>query len=112
MRESTTQMLVNLYRSVLRRKRSIRSNPKRIERIRSAMLDLLGEEGVARYPGVAHRIQFSGDEMALWYARSDLMAALSDLYGEETAHRRVTDQTNLFKGLVPKSMIPRRPTTG
>lgn len=45
--------------------------------------------------------------MALWHARADLMAALADLYGERVAHHRVSRQTTMFRGLVPKSMMTR-----
>lgn len=107
MRWIPSEMLVTLYERLVTRRPDARRVAHRVEDIRGAMLDLLGSEGARRYPQVARRIEFGADEMALWYARSDLMAALADLYGEETAHRRVTRQTPLFKGLVPKSMVSR-----
>lgn len=107
MRWIPTTGFANLYERLVNTKPSAKRLAHRLEQIRSAMLALLGEEGAARYPQVVRRIQFSADEMALWYARSELMAALADLYGEETAHRRVARQTVLFKGLVPRSMVAR-----
>ncbi|HMN22451.1 MAG TPA: hypothetical protein PKA16_13790 [Ottowia sp.] len=100
-------MFTNLYERLVNRKRDGRRVAHRVEQIRDAMLGLLGDEGAKLHPRVARRIQFSVDEMALWYARGELMAALADLYGEEAAHRRVTRQTALFKGLVPKGMVTR-----
>lgn len=97
----------NLYARLVSRRPDGRRTAHRVEQIRGAMLGLLGDDGARLYPRVARRIQFSDDEMALWYARGDLMAALADLYGEEAAHRRVTRQTALFKGLVPKAMVAR-----
>lgn len=100
-------MFTSLYGRLVNRRREDRHVAHRVEQIRDAMLGLLGDDGARLHPKVARRIQFSVDEMALWYARGDLMAALADLYGEEAAHRRVTRQTALFKGLVPKSMVMR-----
>jgi len=75
--------------------------------VEAGQLTLLGEDGARRHPQVARRIEFCADEMALWYARSDLMAALADLYDEETAQRQVARQSVLFRGLLPKSMMAR-----
>ncbi len=100
-------MFTSLYDRLVSRKRDGKKVAHRVEEIRGAMLGLLGDEGARRHPNVVRRIQFSVDEMALWYARGELMAALADLYGEEAAHRRVSRQTALFKGLLPKSMVAR-----
>lgn len=107
MRWITSTMFANLLDRLMSRERDAKRVARRVDEIRGAMLGLLGDEGMQRYPQVARRIQFSGDEMALWYARGELMAALADLYGEEAAHQRVKGQTALFKGLVPKSMVAR-----
>lgn len=104
-------MFTSLYDRLVSRKRDGRKTAHRVERVRDAMLGLLGDEGARRHPHVVRRIQFSVDEMALWYARGELMAALADLYGEEAAHQHLSRQTALFKGLVPKSMMA-RPLSG
>ena len=82
----------------------------RIEDIRLAMLDMLGEPGVAQFPQVARRIRASGDAMALWYARADLMAALAGLHGEQVARTRMVSLSAMFDGMLPKGMMS-RPTT-
>ena len=49
-----------------------RTDPERVahrlEDIRLAMLDMLGDEGARQNPQVARRIRFGGDAQALWYA--------------------------------------------
>ena len=107
MRWISTQTFATLYERLVSRKPDAGEVAHRLEDIRHAMLSLLGDEGVARYPQLARRIEFCVDEMALWYARSELMAALADLYDEETAHRRLTRQSAMFRGLLPKSMMAR-----
>ena len=109
MRWISSQTFATLYERLVSRSRKPDAGEvaHRLEDIRSAMLSLLGDEGAARYPQLARRIEFCVDEMALWYARSELMAALADLYDEETAHRRLTRQSAMFRGLLPKSMMAR-----
>ena len=82
----------------------------RLEDIRLAMLDMLGEEGARQYPQVARRIRFGGDAQALWYARADLMAALADTAGERVARTRTESLSVLFDGMLPKGLVS-RPTT-
>lgn len=98
------------------RSRLTRSTPDpermahRLEDIRMAMLDMLGEDGAQRYPQVARRIRYGGDAQALWYARADLMAALAGLSGEQVARRRMESLTVLFDGMLPKGLMS-RPTS-
>ncbi len=82
----------------------------RLEDIRVAMLDMLGEEGAKRHPQVARRIRFGGDAQALWYARADLMAALASESGERSARARTESLSVLFDGMLPKGLMS-RPTT-
>ena len=93
---------------------SRRSDPERtahrLEDIRLAMLDMLGEEGARQYPQVARRIRFGGDAQALWYARADLMAALASTSGERRARERTESLSVLFDGMLPKGLMS-RPTT-
>ncbi len=79
----------------------------RVEDIRFAMLDLLGEAGVNQYPTVARRIRLAGDAQDLWYVRADLMAALAGLHGEKRARKRMASISALFDGLLPKGMVSR-----
>ncbi len=82
----------------------------RLEDIRITMLDMLGDEGERQYPQVRRRIRYSGDAQGLWYARADLMAALSGLHGERTARQRMVSLSAMFEGLLPKGLMS-RPTT-
>jgi len=79
----------------------------RIEDIRLAMLDMLGDAGARQYPQVARRIRYGGDALALWYARADLMAALAGLHGEQVARTRMVSLSVLFEGMLPKGMASR-----
>ncbi len=78
-----------------------------LETIRQAMLDLLQDDGCRTFPLVERRILFATDMQALWYLRSDLMAALSYLQGERIARQSLQDITELFEGALPKGMFSR-----
>jgi hypothetical protein len=76
----------------------------RTERVRHAMLEATPVVG----PGEPHsavfgRIRRAPDIQALWYLRSELMAAISSSQGEQMARREMAAVTKLFKGLVPES---------
>ena len=82
----------------------------RMEDIRMAMLDMLGDPGAQQYPQVTRRIRAGGDALALWYARADLMAALAGLHGEQVARTRMVSLSAMFEGMLPRGMVS-RPTT-
>ena len=77
------------------------------EDIREAMLALLGDEGVKRFPHVTRRIRYANDVQALWYLRGDLMAALAATQGEVAARERIREITEMFQGLLPGSLTSR-----
>ena len=52
--------------------------PEQVERLRQAMLGALGEAGVAAHPVLARRLRYIDDAIGLWYARTELMAALAE----------------------------------
>jgi hypothetical protein len=81
--------------------------PVPLEAIRQAMLDLLHEEGCQTFPHVERRILLAADLQALWYLRSDLMAALSYLQGERIARQNLQHITDMFEGALPKGMFAR-----
>lgn len=93
-----------------KKKQPVRRLVERLEDIRLAMLDMLGEEGVRQYPKLVRRIHLSGDAQTLWYVRSDLMAALAGLHGEQVARTRMVSLSVLFEGMLPKGLMS-RPTT-
>ncbi|MFD0667387.1 hypothetical protein ACT80S_06690 [Ramlibacter sp. MAHUQ-53] len=78
-----------------------------LDRIRDAMLELLGEDGQAAYPAFVRRVRFAADPQALWFARSDLMGALAALHGEARARQQLESVTAMFTGLLPASLEPR-----
>lgn len=80
---------------------------QRMDLIRHAMLDLLGENGQAEHPAFTRRVRFAADIHALWYARSDLMGALATLHGEARAREQLEPITELFRGLLPDSLYAR-----
>jgi hypothetical protein len=79
----------------------------RIEDIRQAMLDTLGDDGCANYPHIERRVLFAPDLQGLWYLRTDIMVAISSLRGEVVASQRVRQITSMFDGLLPKGMMTR-----
>jgi hypothetical protein len=79
----------------------------RIEDIRQAMLDSMGEFGEKHFPQITRRIRYAGDVQALWYLRGDLMASLSASQGELTARERVGSISIMFEGLLPGGLSTR-----
>jgi hypothetical protein len=82
-------------------------NAFRIEDIRQAMLDSLGDDGCANYPHIERRVLFAPDLQGLWYLRTDMMVAISSLRGEVVASQRIRQITSMFEGLLPRGMVSR-----
>ena len=78
-----------------------------IERIREAMLELLGHEGRSAHPLLARRLEFATELQTLWYARSELMAIRASVRGEARARQEVEEITALFQGVLPVSLSRR-----
>jgi hypothetical protein len=79
--------------------------PEALEPVRLAMLGILGKEGAAINPLLHERLMYLHDAHALWYARSDVFAVLSQLHGEEQAVSMVHELSPMFRGLLPKSLL-------
>ena len=79
----------------------------RTEDIREAMLGMLSEPGLKRYPALTRRIRYAGDVQALWYLRGDLMASLAAMHGEKSAREQLAKITEMFKGFVPGGLRSR-----
>jgi hypothetical protein len=75
-----------------------------VDRIRSSMLELLGENGPSHHALLVRRLRYASEPQALWYARSELMAALAAVHGEALARKKVDGLTPLFGGLLPDSL--------
>ena len=79
--------------------------PEQIERLRQAMLDALGEAGVAAHPVLARRLRYIDDAIGLWYARTELMAALADQFGESRARQAMGELNAKFSALLPPGLM-------
>lgn len=79
--------------------------PESLEPLRLAMLGILGKEGATINPMLHQRLMYLHDAHALWYARSDVVAALSQLHGEAQAVAMVQELSPMFRGLLPKSLM-------
>ena len=74
------------------------------EVIRQLMLNAMGEFGELHYPKSMQRVRFAQGPVALWYARTDVMAVLSARQGETLARKTLGDITGLFQDLLPRSL--------
>ncbi len=79
----------------------------RLEDIREAMLDLIGESASKEFPQLTRRIRYAGEIQGLWYLRGELMAALAARHGETAARQQVEHITRLFKGVLPPGLASR-----
>lgn len=91
--------------SVLPQSAAVREG--RIEEIRQAMIDCLGDSAALRYPQLERRIRFSVDVEGLWFLRGDVLSALASTYGEPSARKRLDRVTLMFKGLIPDGLNSR-----
>ena len=83
---------------------------ERIDDIRQFMLRELGESAKSINPRLVRTVKFAPEVQDLWYARGELMAEFSALYGETLARQKIAHVTGLFKGLLPEALNS-RPTT-
>lgn len=79
----------------------------RVEEIRLAMLDCLGEAGIRQFPHIERRIRFTGDVEGLWFLRGDVLGAIALTQGEAYARKRIDRITAMFKGLIPDGLNSR-----
>ena len=94
----STQGVKNSFFSMLGANSSTAHQDQRFDDVRDAMIDTLGDEGKQLYPVLFARISFAQTIEALWYTRSDLMAALSALRGEAAAGVDLQRISAMFKG--------------
>lgn len=78
-----------------------------LDLIRQAMLDAIGPSGASTFPVVQLRVSYANDIQDLWYLRGDLMATLANLYGETLARAKLTQISEMFKGLLPSGLSTR-----
>lgn len=77
------------------------------ELIRHAMLNTLNLKDWSDFDQLHDRIVFATDLMELWFLRSELMHAISRGYGELIASRQMREISEMFEGLLPKTMHTR-----
>jgi hypothetical protein len=94
----STQGIKNSFFSMLGANSSTSSQEQRMDEVRDAMLEALGEEGKQIYPVLYARVSFAQTVEALWYMRSDLMVSISALRGEAVAGMDMQRISAMFKG--------------
>lgn len=77
------------------------------QRVREAMLERLGDVGREAHPEVHRKVIFASDIHGLWYCRSELMAALADMYGETRARKAMQEVSEMFHGMLSESLTSR-----
>ena len=81
----------------------------RVEDVRGSMLEVLSPyvDDDAAVPKVWARIVRATDSQTLWYLRSELLGVLADNCGEPMARESLTRITELFRGAVPDTQMPK-----
>ncbi len=82
-----------------------KDSPAALAPVREAMLEALGEDGAKANPQLTRKLKYMHDAHALWFARAEMVAVLSQLHGEAFAVNRVQALSPVFHGLVPKSLV-------
>ncbi len=79
----------------------------RVEEIRKLMLDAMAglRADHEERPSVWSRVFYVRDIQTLWYLRIDLMALLSQQFGEAVARDTLSAITERFRGVVPRNQI-------
>lgn len=78
-----------------------------LNNIRNAMLDCLDAAGTNTHGSVERRVIYANNLQDLWYLRGDVMAVLATTAGESAARRKVSQISDMFKGLLPKGLTTR-----
>ena len=79
----------------------------RLDDIRQAMLEGLAQIGRGRFPHVEQRILLASNVAALWFLRPELLMVLAAQLGEQAAREVIDEITEMFQGLLPKSLHTR-----
>ncbi len=85
----------------------------RLEELRLHMLDAVAPpRQLLRHATLVRKLLQARSIEALWYLRSDVMAALAGDHGEAQARRMLDALTALFSGLLPEAAAAARTATG
>ncbi len=83
----------------------------RQEEIRTAMLASLADIESSQphaFSKTLVTITQASDVQSLWEARSELLRLIADRHGEMAARKTLDGITEMFRGLVPHSLLPSR----
>lgn len=85
-----------------------------LEDIREAMLEGISGSGVGvpKASKLELRVTHASDLQDLWYLRGDVMAAIASTDGEAIARRKLDEISDMFRGLLPKSLTSRPSSLG
>lgn len=78
-----------------------------LDSVREAMLDAMGASGASGYPLVRLRLSYANEIQDLWYLREDLMSVIAAIEGESVARSKLTQISQMFRGLMPRGMSTR-----
>lgn len=78
-----------------------------LEDIREAMLEGLCVNGTTPASKLELKVTTANDLHDLWYLRGDVMAAIAAIDGEAAARRKLNQISQMFRGLLPKSLTSR-----
>lgn len=82
--------------------------PRTIQEIRAAMLHELGEKSADNFPRIHLRVSYAEDIQDLWHLRNDVMTAISAMDGEAVARSKLSEISQMFRGLIPNAyLVPR-----
>ncbi len=101
---SSLSRFASSFVALLGEETQARSNV-RIDEISKAMLELLSPYVVhqAGLPETWFKIALATDIKTLWYLRSELLDLLSRYCGDQSARRKLSDITKMFKGQIPEA---------
>ena len=85
----------------------------RLEELRLHMLDAVAPpRQLLRHAALVRKLLQARSIEALWYLRSDMMAALAGDHGEAQARHMLDTLTTLFNGLLPEAAAAARASAG
>lgn len=93
----------------------IDDDPRRLARVRKAMLELVGQDGNWEAEQLRHRLLVAESARALWFMRPDLLQWLCRARDERAAMELVMALQPMFEGLIEPSLFgpgPRRERRG
>ncbi len=80
---------------------------QQLEAVRAAMLASLCRVASQDAPALQRRMARAEDVQTLWFLRAELMGVLASGEGESAARTQLDQITQMFHGLLPKSLVPR-----